>query len=496
MSLIEANDAFRELGEWAVSTEAGDLPLHVVERRVEAEGREALRKVLQAHINSRGPGDVGPAPGVRVLDDEGGVRTCAERREAPRNVQSIFGEVVANRLAYIAPGLQAVHPLDEKLELPAQSFSNEVQRRAARAAVQGPFSEAAERLREETGLPIPKRSVEQIVRGGAEDFDGFYDQRVPADAATTGSILVGGVDGKGVPMVKADRPKPRPGRKKGKKAKKRPGVKRMATVASVHTQAPRPRTPEEVVDSLFRTGPVALDGPNPQRERSKPEHRRVWASLFKPKEAVIADMAAEMGRRDPEHNKTHVVLTDGERALQLRVRAVVPDALLILDIIHVLGYLWRVANVLHGEAEGSGEASDWVRTHVLWILQGRVSQVVKGMRQSATKRRLSGTKAKIVQGAALYLYRNRHSMRYHDYLAAGLPIASGAVEGACKNLVKDRMERSGMFWTKATAEALLKLRAAYVSGDFDEYWAYHVKSEQSRLHPPTRWSTATRSVAK
>jgi len=117
LSLIEANDAFRELGEWAVSTEAGDLPLHVVERRVEAEGREALRKVLQAHINSRGPGDVGPAPGVRVLDDEGGVRTCAERREAPRNVQSIFGEVVANRLAYIAPGLQAVHPLDEKLEL-------------------------------------------------------------------------------------------------------------------------------------------------------------------------------------------------------------------------------------------------------------------------------------------------------------------------------------------------------------------------------------------
>ena len=78
-------------------------------------------------------------------------------------------------------------------------------------------------------------------------------------------------------------------------------------------------------------------------------------------------------------------------------------------------------------------------------------------------------------------------MRYDQYLQEGLPIASGAVEGACKNLVKDRMERSGMRWTEDSAEAMLKLRAAYLSGDFAEYWAFHVKRDQQRLHPCGSW---------
>jgi hypothetical protein len=55
-------------------------------------------------------------------------------------------------------------------------------------------------------------------------------------------------------------------------------------------------------------------------------------------------------------------------------------------------------------------------------------------------------------------------MRYHDYLASGWPIASGPVEGACKNLIKDRMERSGMRWTEQMAEAIVQLRAIYLSG--------------------------------
>ncbi len=65
-------------------------------------------------------------------------------------------------------------------------------------------------------------------------------------------------------------------------------------------------------------------------------------------------------------------------------------------------------------------------------------------------------------------------------------IASGAVEGACKNLIKDRMERSGMRWTEAMAEAVVKLRAVYLSGDFDNYWLFHILQEQNRLHANSR----------
>jgi hypothetical protein len=74
-------------------------------------------------------------------------------------------------------------------------------------------------------------------------------------------------------------------------------------------------------------------------------------------------------------------------------------------------------------------------------------------------------------------------MRYDTYLANGWPIASGSVEGACKNLIRDRFERSGMRWTPETAEALLQLRAAHLSGDLDAYWEFHVNRDQQRLYP-------------
>lgn len=78
-------------------------------------------------------------------------------------------------------------------------------------------------------------------------------------------------------------------------------------------------------------------------------------------------------------------------------------------------------------------------------------------------------------------------MRYDKYLARGLPIATGNVEGAAKNLVKDRMERSGMRWTQDGAESLLRLRATYLSDDFEDYWAFHIAQEQARLHPHGPW---------
>lgn len=114
--------------------------------------------------------------------------------------------------------------------------------------------------------------------------------------------------------------------------------------------------------------------------------------------------------------------------------------------------------------------------------------MVKGLRQSVTKLRLRGPKRKTLLSVAGYLYRNRTRMRYQEYLAKGWPIASGPVEGACKNLIKDRMERSGMRWTEAMAEAVVQLRAIYLSGDFDRYWSFHIEKDQQRLHPSGRWS--------
>ena len=209
----------------------------------------------------------------------------------------------------------------------------------------------------------------------------------------------------------------------------------------------------------------------------------MWASLLKGKTAVIQEVAGEMQRRDPSASKTRVALTDGERALQIRVEGKL-NVTLILDLMHALEKLWKAAYVFH--PEGSLDADLWVLDRTLRILFGEVGQVVKGIRQSITKRGLAGAKRNTLLGVTGYLYRNRTRMRYDQYLANGWPIASGPVEGACKNLIKDRMERSGMRWTEQMAEAIVQLRAIYLSGDFDRYWQFHIEQDQRRLYP-TGW---------
>ncbi len=199
----------------------------------------------------------------------------------------------------------------------------------------------------------------------------------------------------------------------------------MATVAAVHSQPPVVRTPAQVIDSLFQT-----DTPAERPKRPKPGRKRVWASLTSSKDTFINDVKAEITRRDPEHERTWVIVTDGERALQRRVIKTFGNVTLVLDLLHALDKLWKVAHVLH--PDGSREAEAFVRQRAERILCGMVRQVVKGLRQTVTKRRLTGQKAKTIRGVADYLYSNRERMRYDHYLANGWPIASGIIEGACK----------------------------------------------------------------
>ena len=74
-------------------------------------------------------------------------------------------------------------------------------------------------------------------------------------------------------------------------------------------------------------------------------------------------------------------------------------------------------------------------------------------------------------------------MHYDEYLAAGYPIGSGVAEGACRHLVKDRMEGTGMHWQTEGAQAMLDLRAVYLNGDWDAFQSYRIKLESERLYP-------------
>ena len=370
-------------------------------------------------------------------------------------------------------GQEAIYPLDRELRLPRRIYSHEYQRRLLRAVVCSPFDEAIAFVAEMTGTRIPKRAAEQLVREAAVDFEEFYAQCPAAEVKPAeGEILVAAIDCKGIPMVKPERALRVVRRSKGQKANK----KRMATVAAVHNQASVVRTPQEVLDSLFCAEQRPARAPRP-----RPSHKRVWASLTVDKDTFINDVKTEMTRRDPRHDHTWVIVTDGERALQHRVVETFNDVTLVLDLLHALEKLWKAAHALY--REGSPEAQAFVHERAKRILEGHVDQIVKGLKLIVTKRNLTATKAKAMHDVAAYFKRNRERMRYDIYLANGWPIASGSVEGTCKCLIRDRFERSGMRWTQETAEALLRLRALHLSGDFDSYWDFHVTRDQQRLYP-------------
>lgn len=190
------------------------------------------------------------------------------------------------------------------------------------------------------------------------------------------------VDGKDIPIVKPGVAQPTVRLTKGQKANR----KRMASGRRVHPRAWVRTTPQQVVESLFR---IQRQTPADRQTPPRPESKRVWASLPKAKTSSLTRWSRDQ-RRDPEGIKTRVALSDGEWALQILVEGTL-GVTLILDLLHVLEKLWKAAYVF--DAEGSLEAKLWVSDHTLRILFGDVSQVVKGIRQSVTKRRFFGGQA-------------------------------------------------------------------------------------------------------
>lgn len=477
----DAEDAFSRLLAWNRSAGAIAADAYDVERELFDGGMEVLRHLLAENFRARGVGDVGRAL-ERGPAQESEAVLLSHRRIRKRCYESMFGTVPVERLGYGARGQQSIHPLDGVLNLPERKYSYVLQERGARRCGRGPFEEAVEELDRATAGHIPKRQLEQVAVDAAQDFTSFYQQRstTARPAEESGSILVAGVDCKGVPKRKTEEERSEP-----RKVRLGPGEKRtkkrMATVASVHTTEPHERTAQQVVANLMDP-----DAPRPETPRPRPENRRLWASLKEGKDGVMEQVAQEMEHRDPAGEKTAVCVMDGERALKTRavkyLQSAFPALILVLDIIHVVEYLWTAAYAFHDQ--GSEGASMWVRKRLERILNGEVSQVVRGMRQSATKRGLTAKQREPVDKACNYFLKNKDRMRYDEYLAKGLPIASGAAEGACGHLVKDRMEITGATWNvdEDGAEAILRIRALDKSGDWEEYWKFHMNQERERLY--------------
>jgi hypothetical protein len=452
---------------------------HEVEKgvwqRVLAMGRQATGQFFQM----QGDGDVGET----VEMPEG-----KELRRLPephrRTYQSIFGPFTLSRYVYGTREGQRIEfvPLDARLELPEGEYSYVLQDWAGGLCVEHAFGRTAETLDEILGLSLAVDTLEQMSRRMGESVEGFRTSLEKPPAKEEGAILVATADGKGVPMRRpADQRPVGARRKKGEKANK----KQMATIGCVYTVDPKPRTPEDVVEALFRERPT-------RRADSAVEpvaqHKRVWSSLtydegdrhVDAETEVFTWMAQETDARRCD-GQPMVCLIDGQRSLWTSCARHLPrDRVEIVDLLHVTSYLWDAAYLFH--AEGSDQASAFVRDRLLRILRGEVGYVIGGLRQMATKRK--GSKRRLSAAKICnYFHRNRHRMHYDEYLATGFAVASGVIEGACRHLVKDRMERAGMRWTIDGAQAMLDLRSTHINDQWPAFQTHLIHTETQRLYP-------------
>ena len=146
----------------------------------------------------------------------------------------------------------------------------------------------------------------------------------------------------------------------------------------------------------------------------------------------------------------------------------------------MLEYLWKAAWSFFDKAEPAAE--EWVADQARKILRGEARQVAAGIRRRATACGYSSAERAGADECARYLDNKNGYLGYATALKKGWPIATGIIEGACRHIVKDRMDITGARWGLEGAEAILRLRALIASGDSDDYWNYHLRREHERIH--------------
>jgi len=305
--------------------------------------------------------------------------------ERTRPYLSLFGRVEVSRPYVYRMGVGGRAPVDALLSLPPTVCVDLVRETAEELGVGEAYHKGVGVLRRLLGLALSTRTLRAQVAEDAPAVDAFYAQQAPPPEQEA-AILVLQADGKGVPILRppamaAGTPAPAPVRL-GKGQKR--GDKKEATLTAISTIAPAVRTPEAVVESLFRDPTVAAPAGDAERaaqeEREGPRHKRLWATLAG-KDAALAAAAAQVARCAGPHLTHRVALTDGSQALQERVQRQFPAFTLVLDLIHATEYLWKAANALLGETTPRRTA--WVKARTLQRVRSQGACVVADLRHRA-----------------------------------------------------------------------------------------------------------------
>jgi hypothetical protein len=408
-------------------------------------------------------------------------------------VRSIFGVHTLEQYTY-APSKNKkieLHPISARMQLPQHRWSYLLQEFSQMFCIESAFNQAADNLELVFAAKFSVDTLEQTSHRMGVEADAFLDDLPIPKKEEEAKLLVASADCKGVPLIKKDVAKVAA----FETAKKRPGNRRMATVTSAYTVDPHVRTAEQIVAALFRDD----KGPEPKsskskKQRSRPKHKHTSAhfpTTFGDEDTEVPISGIHEGiawladQVSVRRKKLQVIILimDGQQSLwdvaELHLgddQQVVP----ILDIIHVATYVWEASSLFEKSAE---RRAAFTRERLQNILCGKISGVIRGLRRMGSLGKLKGEKLKDLERICGYFQKHKARMRYDEYLAAGYPIASGVIEGACGHLVKDRMKRSGMRWTLEGARSMLNVRAVFQSDYWDRFCKQRITELSENIHP-------------
>jgi hypothetical protein len=469
-----------QLLEYVGQASSSPIALMTMERSVLAQVLRIGHAAIELILQNQGNGDLGEsivAPDQHVL----------HRSPAPqsRQLRTIFGEHQFSQYTYSAGQHHkiALRPVDARLELSPRMYSYLLEEFSQMFCVESAFAQSARNLSTVFGGKFSVDTLESCTTQMGQQAETFLDDLPLPAPADEGELLVASADGKGVPLIREDAPKV----KAFETQKLRPGNRRMATLGAVYSVDRFPRTAEEIVGALFRDPQEGLHAVRPPiRFKHVAAH---FAEVYPDGDSTITStgpieacgwLGSQVDRR-LKAEQPLILLVDGDHRLWSTAREFLPEKTIeILDILHVSTYIWSAAKVF---CTSEKERERFTRVRLQLILEGRVMSVVSGLRRMATSRKLRGEQWSTIARNCNYLASHRARMQYHEYLREGYPIATGVIEGACRHLVKDRMERSGMRWTLVGAKAMLNVRAVFQSQYWREFHDQRMADELKTNHP-------------
>jgi hypothetical protein len=359
-----------------------------------------------------------------------------------KNIVSLLGEGSFTRNYYGCVCGKHSLPKDELLGIENTSYTPGIRRVVSQLAACDSFEQSSKTLYEVCGIYVCSKDTERIAEavGAAIEAEkllqiekAFSLCEAPPPAKPPIPVMYIEYDGTGIPVMKRE--------VAGHKGKQEDGTAKTREVklGCIFTQTRRNEKNEPIRDKGSTTYFGSI-------ETSDLFGKRLYM------EAVNRSVASA---------EKIVILGDGAKWIWNLADEHFPGAVQIIDLYHAKENLWSFIKDVFADTEMQERIkSEWFDL----LDEGNIQKLASEMHLSIADNVEEKEK---LEREINYFTENKERMKYKYFIECGLFVGSGVIEAGCKNVIGKRLKQSGMHWSVRGANAIIALRCAILSDDFE-----------------------------